>query len=276
MIRLVTILATMVILGSLTACGGEAVSHNGRPTLGEPAQHASSPPAESTDACTAFNSRIWAQTVYDEDPGSNAALDPDGDNLACEELPLGIAPALWTDMVPEDAMPVELIGVTDGDTITVLVDGRRERVRLVGIDAHEAGGPFQDVECYGPQASDFLKGLLGIGGEMFIELDLEDRDRYGRLLRWVWVDFGTGEVYQLNEALVRAGYAERYRNTPNRRYLDEVMDAEEFAQGYSLGLWGSCEAGLASHASVSSASTAMAIVSPAWTPGRGLSALSRA
>lgn len=194
------------------------------------------------DACAPFNSRIWAQSVFDDDPVGNRALDPDGDGLACEQLPLGIAPALWTDQIPAYAIPVELIRVDDGDTIEAMVDGRHERVRLVGIDTHENGGPYQPVECYGPEASDVLTRLLGIGGRIAVERDREDRDQYGRLLRWVWADFGAGEVYLLNEALVRAGYAERFRDTPNRRYVDEIIAAEAFARGHDLGLWGACDA----------------------------------
>jgi len=202
--------------------------------------------AQSLTTCSAFNSRIWAQTVFEDDPGVNRALDPDNDGLACEELPLGIAPALWAEEIPADAIPVDLVSVTDGDSINVVYAGQREQVRLVGIDTHESGGPYQDVECYGPEAADFLTRLLAIGGTIALEEDVEDRDQYGRMLRWVWADFGTGQVYLLNEALLRAGYAERFRDTPNRRYLDALLDAEEFARDHALGLWSACESRLAS------------------------------
>lgn len=238
--KFLTIAISLLVAGMVTACGGNAAPAFLPGTLSPSATAA----VQGTDACAHYNSRIWAQTVYDQNPATHFSLDPDADGLACEELPSGIAPALWTAEVPANAIPVALLDVTDGDTITVLADGRRERVRLVGIDAHEAGGPYQDVECYGPQASSFLKRLLGIDVQLWLERDQEDRDRYGRLLRWVWADFGTGEIYLLNEALVRAGYAERFRNTPNRRYVEEVIDAESFAQHYALGLWGSCAAGL--------------------------------
>lgn len=207
--------------------------------------------AQTSASCSAFNSRVWAQTVFEHDPASNRALDPDNDGLACEELPPGIAPALWTDDIPSDAIPVDLVSVTDGDSINVLYAGQREQVRLVGIDTRESGGPYQDVECYGPEAADFLKRLLAIGGTIALEQDVEDRDQYGRMLRWVWADFGTGEVYLLNEALLRAGYAERYRDTPNQRYLDELLDAEAFAQDHQLGLWSTCERGVSQSASES-------------------------
>lgn len=197
--------------------------------------------AQSSPSCDAFNSRVWAQTLFDEAPAGYQALDPDDDGIACEALPDGIAPALWTDRVPGSAEPVTLEGVIDGDTIEVTIDGQRELVRLVGIDTREAGGPYQDVECFGLEASAFLKRLLAIGGQISLEQDQEDRDRFGRMLRWVWADFGTGEVYLLNEALIRAGFAERFRDTPNRRYVDELIDAEAFARRHDLGLWGACE-----------------------------------
>lgn len=203
-----------------------------------------SQPLAATQAqasCEAFNSWVWAQTVLDDNPGAASGLDPDRDGLACEELPDGIAPALWSDAVPADAIPVDLIAVNDGDTIEVWVDNRAERVRLVGIDTHEVSGGYRQEECYGPEASRFMKALMAVGGDLWIEQDVEDRDQYGRLLRWVWADFGTGEVYLLNEALLRAGYAERYRNTPNDRYLPQLLDAEAFAQEYQLGLWGACD-----------------------------------
>ena len=191
-------------------------------------------------SCSGYDSRIWAQSIYDGDPGGSAALDPDADGLACEELPLGAAPAFWTADIPAAAVPVELVSVTDGDTIRVDVNGAIEPVRLVGIDAHETGGPYVDLECFGPEATDYLRWLLGLDGQMFLETDQEERDRYGRLLRWVWLEAGDGEVYLVNEALTRAGYAERYRNTPNRRYVDQIIAAEAFAQRHGFGLWDAC------------------------------------
>ena len=195
--------------------------------------------------CAAFDSQIWSQTVFDDDPGQLAALDPDRDGLACEELAPGAAPALWTDDIPANAIPAELASVTDGDTIQVSVDGVLESVRLVGVDAPESGGPYQDVECFGPEGTQYLEWLLGQGGRIFIEKDQEERDRFGRLLRWVWLDLGRGEVYLLDEALIRAGYAERFRDTPNRRYVDEAIAAEHFAQRHLFGLWGACDGSIA-------------------------------
>lgn len=230
----VTLIALWFVM-LVSACGEPAVtrSSTAHPTTNGQAQLAAD--------CAAFDSRIWAQTVLDDDPTGESALDPDGDGLACEDLPLGAAPAVWTETIPAAALPVTLASVTDGDTIEVVVNGRLEAVRLVGVDAPEAGGPHRDVECFGLEGTAFLEWLMATGGDVFIEKDREEEDRYGRLLRWVWLDRGQGEVYLLNEALIRAGFAERFRDTPNRRYVDELIAAEDFAQRYALGLWRGCD-----------------------------------
>ena len=78
--------------------------------------------AQATD-CSGFDSQVWAQSVFGTDPTRYAALDPDGNGLACEELPVGAAPAWWTTEVPVGAEPAQLVSVSDGDTIRVLLDG---------------------------------------------------------------------------------------------------------------------------------------------------------
>lgn len=228
-------LLALVLAGVLSSNGGWA---SPAPPTPMPAMRMLS---QLDAACAAYDSQIWAQTVFDDDPGLHEALDPDRDGLACEELAPGAAPALWTDDVPAAAIPADLVSVTDGDTIQIFMNGTIEAVRLVGVDAPESGGPSQDVECFGPEGGQYLEWLLGQGGQLFIEKDQEERDRFGRLLRWVWLDLGDGEVYLINEALTRAGYAERFRDTPNQRYMDEVIAAERFAQRHGLGLWTACE-----------------------------------
>jgi micrococcal nuclease len=244
---------TVLLLVLLSACGGPVSTVTGAtPAATLPRSTATAmmdpvasstarPPAPTADACAGFASRIWAQTVFDDNPARHAGLDPDRDGVVCEELALGAAPALWTETVPANAAPVELARVSDGDTIEVVIAGVREPVRLIGVDAPETGGPFGDVECFGAEAAAFLAWLLGQGGQLALEKDQEERDRFGRLLRWVWLDRGQGEVYLVNEALIRAGYAERFRDTPNRRYVDEVVAAETFARRHDLGLWDRCE-----------------------------------
>jgi endonuclease YncB( thermonuclease family) len=161
---------------------------------------------EETVDCANYDSHVWAQLVYDTDPARYAALDPDSNGRACEELPHGGAPAEWTNQVPRGVEPATLISVSDGDTIRVDVGGREETVRLILIDTPETRDPNNPPECYGAEATAFLEGLLPRGSALYLETDVSERDRFGRLLRYVWLNRGD-EVYLINEAMVRSGYA---------------------------------------------------------------------
>ena len=199
------------------------------------------PLAAQGDDCAVFDSQVWAQAVFEVDPVASAALDPDGNGIACEDLSPGAAPALWTDRVPAGALPATLVSVTDGDTMRVLIDGQNEPVRLILVDAPETRHPDEPVECYGQEATAFLTWLLSLGGELYLEQDVSERDQFGRLLRYAWLDFGGGEVYLVNEAMVRAGYAAQVTFPPDVRYEDEMREAARFAREHGYGLWSACE-----------------------------------
>jgi micrococcal nuclease len=198
--------------------------------------HAAGQPVD----CDGYDSQIWAQSVYETDPVGYAALDPDSNGRACEELPSGAAPAMWTAFIPSGSQPVTLIEVIDGDTIRVDVDGRNELVRLILIDAPETHDPNRPPECFGQEATTYLSWLLSHGGDLYLETDVSDRDRFGRLLRYVWLDFGDGEVYLVNEVLVRAGYAAFSTYPPDVKYVEEIREAGQFAREHGYGLWSSC------------------------------------
>jgi hypothetical protein len=118
--------------------------------------------AQATD-CAGYDSQVWAQSVFETDPATYAALDPDGNGVACEDLTPGAAPALWTNAVPAQAVPVTLASVTDGDTIRVLINGHNEPARLILIDTPETNDPNNPVECFGQDATAFLTWLLSLG-----------------------------------------------------------------------------------------------------------------
>jgi micrococcal nuclease len=198
------------------------------------------PSREQSIACTNYDSQIWAQSVYDTNPTQYATLDPDGNDLACEELPHGVAPALWTNEVPEGAEPAALVSISDGDTIRVDFGGQIETVRLILIDTPETRDPNNPPECYGSEASAFLEGLLPAGSELYLETDVSERDRFGRLLRYVWLDRGD-EVYLVNEAMVRSGYAAQSTFPPDVEYEDRILEAARFAREHGYGLWSACQ-----------------------------------
>jgi endonuclease YncB( thermonuclease family) len=195
---------------------------------------------EEIIACANYDSQVWAQSVYDTEPARYTALDPDGNGLACEELPHGVAAALWTNEVPRGAEPASLVSVSDGDTIRVNVGGREETLRLILIDTPETHDPNNQHECYGAEATAFLEGLLPRGSELYLETDVSERDRFGRLLRYVWLDRGD-EVYLINEAMVRSGYAAQSTFPPDVKYEERIQEAARFARAHGYGLWSACE-----------------------------------
>jgi micrococcal nuclease len=139
--------------------------------------------------------------------------------------------ACSTDEASDEEAVVARVG--DGDTID-LADGRR--VRLVQIDAPELG----EEECYADEADDALRDLLPEGATVRLEADprLDDTDRFGRLLRYVYAD-GTN----VNLELVRRGAAAPWFFEGDRgRYADELLDAARAAETERRGLWGACPA----------------------------------
>ena len=190
--------------------------------------------------CGDYDSQIWAQSIYESDPTRFAALDPDGNGLACEAFDPGAAPAWWTTEIPAGSVPVQLISVTDGDTIRVDVGGRNEPVRLILIDTPETNDPNNAPECYGQEATSYLDLLLSLGGDLYLESDVSDRDQYDRLLRYAWLDFGDGEVYLVNEAMVRSGFAAQSTFPPDVKYEEEIREAARFAREHGYGLWAGC------------------------------------
>ena len=182
------------------------------------------PPREEIVACGSYDSQVWAQSVFDAKPTHYAALDLDGNDLACEELPHGVSPASWTNEVPPGAEPATLISISDGDTIHIDVGGKVETLRLILIDTPETHDPNNPPECYGAEATAFLEGLLPVGSALYLERDVSERDRFGRLLRYVWLDRGD-QVYQVNEAMVRSGYAAQSTFPPDVKYEARIQEA---------------------------------------------------
>jgi micrococcal nuclease len=124
--------------------------------------------------------------------------------------------------------------VVDGDTIVVHVGGRDERVRLIGIDTPETVDPRKPVQCFGKEASDHTKALLPAGTAVRLERDAEARDRYGRLLAYV---YRASDGLFVNLELARDGYAQLLTIPPNVTYVDQLRAAVAAARHEGRGLW---------------------------------------
>lgn len=118
--------------------------------------------------------------------------------------------------------------VIDGDTIK-LING--ERVRYIGIDTPELHHPKKPVEYLAKEAKDFNEKLVG-AKVVRLEFDVEKRDKYGRLLAYVYVD----DTF-VNAKLIEEGYAQILTIPPNVKYADEFLRLQRKARDKNRGLW---------------------------------------
>jgi micrococcal nuclease len=132
---------------------------------------------------------------------------------------------------PPRALTGPVVKVIDGDTIDVELDGRPVRVRYIGINTPETKHPTRGVEPYGPEAADANTRLVA-GQTVHLELDVERRDRYGRLLAYVYV----GDT-MINAELVRQGYAQVATSPPNVKYQGLFLKLQREAREAGRGLW---------------------------------------
>jgi micrococcal nuclease len=138
---------------------------------------------------------------------------------------------------PSQKQLFEIVGVTDGDTVKVNVDGKIEAVRLIGIDTPETLDPRKPVQCFGKEASDKAKEILNNKKVVLEKDDTQgDRDQYGRLLRYVFLEDGTS----FNKKMIEDGYAHEYTfQSKPYKYQTEFKTAEKNARESKRGLWAS-------------------------------------
>lgn len=151
------------------------------------------------------------------------------------------------DNSPSEAFQsAKLVRVVDGDTIVVEVSGREEKVRLIGIDTPESVASSKYLDETGKEnteegekAADFVKTLLAHTETVYLQKDVSDTDRYGRLLRYVWLEIPNNEreieeisTKMLNGILVWEGIAEPAAYAPDTahqedfEYLADYRDME--------------------------------------------------
>jgi micrococcal nuclease len=133
----------------------------------------------------------------------------------------------------------EVVRVVDGDTIDVSIDGKVERLRLIGINTPETVDPRKPVECFGKEASEKAESIL-FGKRIVLEIDPSqgERDKYDRLLRYVFFEDGTN----FNLLMIREGYAYEYTYNLPYKYQTEFKQTQKEAEKNKVGLWGTtCE-----------------------------------
>ena len=217
--RIGVMLGAAALLGTVVACGEPKI---------EGLDSTASAPAATTRAAT-----LTASSV----PRSSAT------------------PTTTASPPPLVGQATEVVSVVDGDTIAVRLDGKTQRVRLILVDTPEV---FGGTDCFGPEASAFTKRTLTAGTKVSLEKDVSETDRYGRLLRYVYLPDGR----MFNEILVSEGYAQVATFPPDVRHQERFLAAQRVAREARKGLWGSCAVGGEPTATATSRTTA-----PAPAPG---------
>ncbi len=128
----------------------------------------------------------------------------------------------------------QIVKVVDGDTIHVLLDSKKETVRLIGVDTPETVDPRKKVQCFGKEASAYAKSLLE-GKTVYLEEDDTQgtRDKYQRLLAYVFLEDGTN----INQLLISQGYAYEYTYNDPYKYQAAFKESQRLAQEQKIGLW---------------------------------------
>ena len=137
--------------------------------------------------------------------------------------------------------------IVDGDTLKVFYLEGEESIRLIGIDTPESrvnkktkkdakrsGQDIETIIAMGKRATEYVESLVKPGGLITIEFDVQERDRYKRLLGYVYLSNGK----MLNEEIVKAGYASVMTIPPNVKYKDRFLIAYQEARKDKRGLWG--------------------------------------
>ncbi len=161
-------------------------------------------------------------------------------------------------LAPVDGLdgPVSIVRITDGDTIVVRLNGKDEKLRLIGIDtpekydgeklarkSRELGLSQNEIKQMGRNSSKFTAQLLK-GKQVYLEYDVTKRDRYGRLLAYVYIKDDNGDwvfndtnFRQVNLEIITAGWAEPLTIPPNVRYSKKYAQASRNAKRAGLGNW---------------------------------------
>ncbi|PLT33786.1 thermonuclease family protein [Bacillus sp. V5-8f] len=154
-------------------------------------------------------------------PGNNYSQQSNGPSSKQEETnPDGVK-----------LLSATVTNVVDGDTIDVKINNKEERVRLLLIDTPETKHPSKPIQPYGPEAFDHTKHEL-LGKQVGLEKDVSERDRYGRMLAYIWVD---GELY--NETLIKKGLARVATFPPDVKYVNRFIEKQKEAQKKGVGIW---------------------------------------
>jgi micrococcal nuclease len=159
------------------------------------------------------------------------ALEKDEDAMMRMRIAVACCVLVFLSLALSAGETYRCVRVVDGDTIIVEIDGTKERVRLIGVDTPETVHPNKPVQHYGKEASAFTRELVE-DKMVRLEYDTQKRDRYGRLLAYVYLADGTF----LNAEIIKQGYGFAYTRFPFK-YMEQFRQYERSARETGIGLW---------------------------------------
>jgi micrococcal nuclease len=140
-------------------------------------------------------------------------------------------------LAPDGRVHGVITHVTDGDTVAVRFGSTTEKIRLIGVDTPETKHPTKPVGCWGPEASAYTTALLPPGTDVYIVRDAEARDKYKRLLAYI---YRTTDNLFVNYELLAGGWGVPLSIAPNTAFETDFAAAAYSAQQANLGLWTHC------------------------------------
>lgn len=173
--------------------------------------------------------KVWPHVLFAILVGVFVLLN--NSNLKQSKIP---QPLPTNNQVENTKETAKVVRVVDGDTIEVSSNNKKETVRLIGIDAPETVDSREAVECFGKEASNKAKEVL-TGKTVTLESDPTqgDQDKYGRLLRYVFLD-----NINFNKLMISEGFAHEYTYRSNPyKYQLEFIEAQKSARESKAGLW---------------------------------------
>lgn len=140
----------------------------------------------------------------------------------------------------ESSQPAQVTRVVDGDTIEVKTEEGIFKVRYIGMDTPETVDPRRPVACFGKEASQENKKLVE-GKTVYLSKDVSETDKYGRLLRYVFLKNNDGSMLFINDYLVKEGFAKVYTLPPDVKFADKFVQSQKEARENNRGLWQKCQ-----------------------------------
>lgn len=140
----------------------------------------------------------------------------------------------------DEQTSVKVVKVVDGDTIEVEYLGENRKLRYIGVDTPETVDPRRPLQCFGKEASNENRYLVE-GKTVSLEKDVSDTDKFGRLLRYVYIKLDDGTTLFINDYLVREGFAQVNSFPPDIKYQERFIAAQKEARENNRGLWSRCK-----------------------------------